>query len=267
MKQVLFIGRFNESFSKLNQDLSNFFTVQLCSDNPELFEGIFKMSKPDAILISAKELEESHKELFALINQKHGTIPVVCVGSKEELELVQTFPGCEGMKNVTTPIPVRNIVAAINESLGISPRESVRPNMTSRQPISRTMAAQRQRRKTILMVDDAGVQLRAMEGMLKNNYDVKMATSGREAIALIKKSRPDLILLDYDMPGCDGPETFELIQKEENGKDVPVVFVTGVNEKERIVEALKLMPEGYLVKPVKKEDLLEMVQKVFAKEG
>lgn len=265
MKQILLVGRFNEAFRKWNQDLSNFFTVQLCSDNSELFEGILKMSKPDAIVISAKEMGESHRELFALIGQKHGTIPVVCIGSKEELALVQTFSGCEEMKTVTTPIPARSVVASVNESLGITQRESPATNITFRQPISRSVAAQRQRRKTILLVDDAGVQLRAMEGMLKKNYDVKMATSGKEAIALIKKERPDLVLLDYNMPGCDGRETFELIQNEENGKDVPIVFVTGVNEKERIKEALKLKPEGYLVKPVKREELLEMVQKVFEK--
>lgn len=267
MKQVLFIGRFNESFSKMNQDLSNFFNVQLCSDNAELFEGMLKMSKPDAILISARELEESHKSLLTFISQKHGTLPVVCVGSGEELDFVSACEGCGGFKRITTPIPVRNIVSAINESLGITPREGAGAGMMSRRPMNRSTAAQPPRRKKILLVDDAGVQLRAMEAMLKNEYDVQMASSGREALALIKKGRPDLVLLDYDMPGCSGVETFELMQEEENGKDVPVVFVTGVNEKERIVEALKLMPEGYLVKPVKKEDLLEMVQKVFAKEG
>lgn len=267
MKQVLFIGRFNQSFSSLNKELSNFFSVQLCSDNLELFEGILKMSQPDAILISASELEESHKELFALIGQKHGKAPVFCIGNSEEIALVRSFPESEEIKTITTPIPVRNIVAAINESLGISKKESASPRvpLKSSQPAGRAMGAQRPGRKTILLVDDAGVQLRAMEGMLKKNYDVQMATSGMEAIGLIKKSRPDLILLDYDMPGCDGRETFELIQKEENGIDVPVVFVTGVNEKERIMAALKLKPEGYLVKPVKREDLLEMVQQIFAK--
>lgn len=257
MKQVLLIGRFNELFKKLNQDLSKFFKLQLCSDNLELLEGILKMSQPDAVLISVKEFGESHKELFALIGQRDVTIPVVCVGSEEELALIQTFPGCEEMKTITTPVRVRDIVASINESLGISPKD--------KQPISRDMAAQEQNRKTILLVDDASVQLRAMEGILKENYNVKMATSGMEAIELIKINRPDLILLDYNMPGCDGPETFELIQKEKNGKDVPIVFVTGVNQRDRIKEALRLKPEGYLVKPVKREELLETVQRVFEK--
>lgn len=256
MKQVLLIGRFNELFKKLNQDLSKFFRLQLCSDNLELLEGILKMSQPDAILISVKEFGESHKELFALIGQRQVTVPVVCVGSEEELALIQAFPECEEMKTITTPVRVRDIVASINESLGISPRD--------RQPISRA-AVQEQNRKTILLVDDASVQLRAMEGILKENYNVKMATSGMEAIEQIKISRPDLILLDYNMPGCDGPETFELIQKEENGKDVPIVFVTGVNQRDRIKEALRLKPEGYLVKPVKREELLETVQRVFEK--
>lgn len=257
MKQVLLVGRFNEFYKKLNQDLSNFFKLQLCSDSLELFEAILKMSQPDAMLISVKEFGESHKELFALIGQRDVAIPVVCIGSEEELALIQTFSGCDGMKTITTPVRVRDVVASLNESLGIAPRD--------RQSSSRPKAVPEQNRKTILLVDDASVQLRAMEGILKDNYNVKMATSGMEAIEQIKICRPDLILLDYNMPGCDGPETFELIQKEKNGKDVPIVFVTGVNQRDRIKEALRLRPEGYLVKPVKREELLETVERVFEK--
>lgn len=264
MKKLLFVGRFNQYFETLNRELCNFFEVQICPDNVEAVKGIMRMSKPDAILISAGELEESSRVIFTQINKERGGRPFFGVGTKEEIELIQNFPESEGIKTLTSPIPVRNIVAAVNESLGVPKRESAKKPLTSGLRPDRAVS-RINRRKKILLVDDANVQLRAMENMLKKDYDVWMAMSGAEAIGMVKKNRPDLILLDYNMPGCSGTETFELLQEEENGRDVPVVFVTGVNEKDRIMEALKLKPEGYLVKPVKREELLDMVQKIFEK--
>lgn len=264
MKKLLFVGKFNQYFETLNRELSNFFEMQLCPDNLEVLRGIMRMSRPDAILISASELEEGSREIFTHINKERGGRPFFGIGTPEELEVIQNFTESEGIQSLKSPIPVRNIVAAVNESLGVPKRESVKTPLTSGLRPGRGMG-QVNRRKKILLVDDAGVQLRAMESMLKKDYDVWMAMSGAEAISMVKKNRPDLILLDYDMPNCNGTETFELLQEEENGRDVPVVFVTGVNERERIMAALKLKPEGYLVKPVKREELLDIVQKIFEK--
>ncbi|MCM1044496.1 MAG: response regulator [Candidatus Gastranaerophilales bacterium] len=158
-----------------------------------------------------------------------------------------------------------NNIYEIYESMGMTaqkddPIEALR---RSRRPTGKSAGRQPEGRKKILLVDDAAIQLRTMQSMLKKNYDVMMATSGQEAVRVIRKSRPDLILLDYDMPNCDGRETFEKIRNEENGEDVPVVFVTGVKEKERIMAVLKLKPEGYLIKPVKQSDLMELVKQVL----
>ena len=95
-------------------------------------------------------------------------------------------------------------------------------------------------RKLILLVDDDGMQLRTLNGMLKDNYDIRMATSGMQALTLIGKKKPDLIFLDYEMPVCDGRMTLEMIRELEEAKDIPVVFLTGVNDKEHIQAYLNL---------------------------
>lgn len=118
-------------------------------------------------------------------------------------------------------------------------------------------------KKMILLIDDAAIQLRAMNGILNEKYAVKMATSGEQAIKILQKYRPDLILLDYEMPGCDGKETFENIRKEKNGEDVPVVFVTGVKDRGRVVDVLEMKPAAYLRKPVERNTLLDVVQKIL----
>lgn len=273
MKNILLAGKFNDEFSKLNKELSRSFSVQLCSDDLELLQGIMKMGKYDIVVVSADGMGEDKRELFEFLGGQSGKIPVVCIGKREELVFVHDIPECAGIKKVIKPISTSGITAAINESLGISIKagQGASPKAglgALSQTVRSSVKAVEQRnrgksRKTILLVDDAAIQLRTMQSMLKKDYDVEMATSGKMAIDILRKNRPDLILLDYNMPNCDGKETFELILQEENGKDVPVVFVTGVNEKGRIMEALKLKPAGYLVKPVKRSDLMEIVQQTL----
>lgn len=254
MKQILLVGKFNKFFDDLHKALSRYFSIQLCSDNLELLKGIIKMSRPNLIIISANELEERHGEIFSYLNQMYQNTPVLCIGKKEALTVINDFSGSERIRKITSPVLVRDAVSEIHDMLGMPMDEEDKKE---------ELPQKETRKSTILLVDDVAMQLRAMEGILKDKYNVRMATSGEMAVETVRKRKPDLILLDYDMPGCDGKETFELIQNEENGKDVPVVFVTGVNEKARIMEVLKMKPAGYLVKPVKREDLLDIVRQVL----
>lgn len=251
MKQILIIGKFNQFFNDLYKTLSRYFSIQLCSDNLDMIKGILKMSNPSLIIVSASEIGEEHREMFSYINTRYISIPVVCIGKKDVFELIHDFRGCERMREIVTPVLVKDVVSEIQKILGVTTQED------EKKPDKEI------KNKTVLLVDDVAVQLRAMENILKDRYNVKMATSGDMAIQIVKKVRPDLILLDYNMPGCDGREVFELIQNEENGKDVPVVFVTGVKEKTRIMEVLKMKPAGYLIKPVKREDLLDITRQIL----
>lgn len=253
MKQILLVGKFNNFFNDLQKVLSSYFSMQLCSDDLQLLKGIMKMSRLSLIIFAANEVQEEHRELFSYLNQTHGNTPVLCIGNKEELLVIKDFPGSRRIKMIARPVLVGDVVREIHDILGVPKKEK------------EEKVEKEEKKKTILLVDDVAVQLRAMQNILKDKYNVKMATSGDMALDIIKKGRPDLILLDYDMPGCDGKETFEKIQNEENGKDVPVVFVTGVKEKARIMAVLKLKPVGYLIKPVKREDLLAMARQVLEK--
>lgn len=252
MKRILLVGKFNEFYKFLNTELAHYFGMQLCSDNLELLMGVLKMSRPDTVVISAAEMDESHSEIFSYIAQQCENIPVWCIGNKDELERIQKFEQSGNIGMLRRPIRMSEIIASINGKLGITTEVELSDNRE-----------ESSEKKTILLVDDAAVQLRAMKNILKEKYNVEMATSGKMAIEILKKRRPDLILLDYDMPEHDGRETFEMMRAEEEGKDVPVVFVTGVNERERIMAVLKMKPAGYLVKPVQREDLLEMASQIL----
>lgn len=118
-------------------------------------------------------------------------------------------------------------------------------------------------RKKIMVIDDSKVQLRALSELMKGKYEVVTASTGRGGIEMIKQDGADLVLLDYSMPGLDGKQTFEILKNTEETKNIPVIFITGDDDKEDIVGVLKLHPKGYLLKPVKPERLFQAIAEVF----
>ena len=103
-------------------------------------------------------------------------------------------------------------------------------------------------KKKILVVDDSGAMLRNVKGWLEDHYQVILANSGMMAIKYLTLNRPDLVLLDYEMPVCDGRQVLEMIRTETEFADIPVIFLTSRGDKESVLEVMALKPEGYLLK-------------------
>lgn len=118
-------------------------------------------------------------------------------------------------------------------------------------------------RRHILIVDDTPVMLKTLKEHLHTKYDVATAVSGKIALKFLERKKTDLILLDYEMPEENGPEVLEKLRANEATKDIPVIFLTGVSDKEKIREALVLRPQSYLLKPIDREKLLEAIEKVI----
>ncbi len=118
-------------------------------------------------------------------------------------------------------------------------------------------------KKRILVVDDNGTMLRTMKAMLEDRYEIAVAISAAQAMTSIGKQRPDLILLDYEMPVCDGRMTLEMIRADEEMKDIPVIFLTAVNDRDNIEAVLKLKPAGYFLKPPVKDKLVAEIDRVL----
>lgn len=117
--------------------------------------------------------------------------------------------------------------------------------------------------KKILVVDDDQNMLQLLYSFLRDAYRVTMVSSGEAAIESLRKQKPDLMLLDYLMPGMNGKETLEIIREDENLKDLPVFFLTGVSDSNKISECLKLDPCGYILKPIGKFSLLARIRAYF----
>lgn len=120
-------------------------------------------------------------------------------------------------------------------------------------------------KKKVLVVDDSGAMLRSVKGWLEGKYQVILANSGTMAIKYLSTNRPDLVLLDYEMPVVNGKQVLEMIRSESEFSDIPVMFLTGKNDKESISQVLGLKPEGYILKTTPPDEIIRMIDEFFEK--
>lgn len=118
-------------------------------------------------------------------------------------------------------------------------------------------------RKSIMIVDDDPGYLNIVRDWLKGTYKVYMANSGLQAIKMLGRNKVDLILLDNEMPVTTGPMVLEMLRSDDETKDIPVMFLTGKGDKESVMAVLALRPEGYFLKNIQKDELLEKLKEYF----
>jgi len=122
--------------------------------------------------------------------------------------------------------------------------------------------------KKILLVDDNEVQLSIAEVQLKKEYQVTTAKSGKEALDyLFHGFIPSLIILDILMPGMDGWETFGRLRAISKLHEVPIVFLSSINDQKEIDRAFDMGAADFLVKPCNSKVFLERIRKAVKKDS
>ncbi len=120
------------------------------------------------------------------------------------------------------------------------------------------------RRKTLLVVDDDSDFLMIMNYWLNSHYDIVGVNSGVEAVTYIQRHQsPDLILLDYEMPDLDGYDVMQWLHGTPQTANIPIIFLTGVNDRESVMRIVKHKPDGYLLKSSRKSELLDALERFF----
>ena len=171
--------------------------------------------------------------------------PFFIIGDLEELQQIrEVVPNHLVQKEFQRPVNVKDVGSIVNEYIQYE--------------------ASHQKKK-ILVVDDSGAMLRSVKGWLEHKYQVILANSGAMAIKYLSTNRPDLVLLDYEMPVINGKQVLEIMRSESEFSNIPVIFLTGKNDKESIRQVLGLKPEGYILKTTKPDQIVEMIDEFFMK--
>ena len=118
--------------------------------------------------------------------------------------------------------------------------------------------------KRILLIEDNAVNRRLAQFLLKSQgYEVWEVTSAPEAFASLKEKRPDLILMDIQLPGMDGLTATKQLKADPTTRDIPVLAVTSYAMKGDEAKAFEAGCSGYVTKPIDKTLFLQTVAKVL----
>ncbi|MEZ3485053.1 MAG: response regulator [Lachnospiraceae bacterium] len=115
----------------------------------------------------------------------------------------------------------------------------------------------------VLVVDDSLTVREGIKLLLAEDYDVTLASSGTAAIRCLILDKPDLVLLDYEMPVCDGKQVLEMIRSEKTFEGIPVIFLTGRTDPDTVRTLVSLRPDGYLAKYLKPAEIKQKIDAFF----
>lgn len=197
-----------------------------------------------ALIYASEELLEDQQALVYIRDRsvEEGTA-IFVVGSEDEVEEIGKVIPRSMMRGVYfRPINVNSVAQELTDYI----REQHQAN-----------------RKKVLVVDDSGAMLRNVKGWLEDKYQVILANSGTMAIKYLTLNRPDLILLDYEMPVIDGRQVLEMIRSEPDFRDVPVIFLTSKDDRESVMNVMAMKPDGYLLKSLRPEQIVQAVDDFF----
>ncbi len=114
--------------------------------------------------------------------------------------------------------------------------------------------------QNILVVDDSPTDRQHLTDMLaKSGYKVSSAASAEEALAKVKQSKPDLVLMDVVMPGQNGFQATRTLSSDEATKHIPVIICSTKGQETDRVWGMRQGAKDYIVKPVKQADLLAKI--------
>ena len=115
--------------------------------------------------------------------------------------------------------------------------------------------------RSILAVDDNPDNLRLLEKLLtEHRYKARIATNGSMALATVRKKAPDLILLDIMMPGMDGFDVCRQLKSDPLTANIPIIFISAINETLDKVTAFSLGAVDYILKPFQEDEVLARVK-------
>lgn len=264
-RRVLLAGKNHVVIDEFFYNMSETLECQTTTIRAEDISCHVKYFKPELFMYCMKaENEDLGVRLSRLISwlKKRG-IPYGIIGDKSECD---SFCACVNERPslvLTKPITATDIERSIDrflcdrnmmESLAaMEPEIETAPEIQDELP----------RRKHVTVVDDDPRMLKILKDYLHEDYDVAVAVSGKIALRFLETKETDIILLDYVMPEDDGPAVFEKIRNIPEHSDTPIVFLTGISERDKIQKVLMLHPQGYLLKPVEKNRLLSTIQEII----
>ncbi len=266
--QILVTGQNRRVATDLCEHLESdrgYLTVK-CNANKVALYDVLLAEVPNVIIIClGNETLDSILSYNVMKDAVRGThCTVIVVANEEDESYFKKHTVLDKVYFLSRPVPLLSLYEML-----IRIEEGLEKNKEKRMSMFREFENENSpdRKKSILLIDDDTEQLVHIKEQLREFYNVTPVKSGEMAFKYLSKHIPDLILLDYMMPEEDGPSVLRRLRENEKYADIPVIFLTGMTEKNTVIRTLtELKPQGYIIKPSKKSELVGKIIDVFEQE-
>ena len=296
-KKLLLLGNNKRLITDFFMQMDFYFTCASTSTIAADMTTHYQFFEPDAIVYCMRA--ESRDNIVGVTSfvenvAKKGKTPFIVIADASDYEFLGKMPGGRADLRIGGGAPISEIQSEINNMIARYKSQQLEENTAKNasqlddtlgtltkleEELSGTgsgaLDAKVQNlvkknepntgstRPRILVVDDSTIIHKAIKSYIENVYDISTAISGAAALRFLKAKEVNAILLDYEMPEMDGAEVLSRIRSNPLTADIPVVFLTGVNDTTKIQKALKHKPNGYLLKPIDKNVLLDKLKEVL----
>lgn len=252
------VGRLmNTEYQKMDDmiiNITRYISRQFLERISELIPSVdlFKLEKEGLLTYEqlVKSFERSHPPCSLLFDTGEGYF-AFCMASSNSMN-----------GKIVSSIDPKNAMNIINEYLNREEESPAKNNAGVTD--TKTEKAENQKKK-ILVVDDSDFMRARIIQLLGEKYEMREADSSISAIKTMAVDRPDLILLDYEMPVCDGRQALEMIRSDKETADIPVIFLTGRGDRESVQKVMELKPERYLLKTMPDDMIKKNIDAFFTK--
>ncbi|MCR5409874.1 MAG: response regulator [Lachnospiraceae bacterium] len=236
------------------------FIVKCPASKHALFDMVPR-EMPHVIIICLGDETYETVTVFDILREctKLGATTIIVVANESDREVFINNTALERVFFLDRPVSLFVLYEKLNEI-----EKEVEENLEKRRSMLTEFInpneGDRSERKHIIVVDDDTEQLLQIKDHLKEFYEVTIVGSGNNLFKYLQKFKVDLILLDYLMPEMDGPAVLTRLRANQDYKEIPVVFLTGVSEKDTVIKTLvDLKPQGYVLKPSKKSEIVAKI--------
>ena len=280
MKQKILInGRNQNMVSDFMQHMENQFDIVSTSSYWNDIIGHFRFFQPEVYLVFIdSNVELTIKQLTDLRDSDfYNGASIVVVGDGDSCSTVERRS--RDLANLIIRRPVTPDSLALRITRHIEDANSERASRTAFAEKTQQMDAiikaaeaalgdattafAASGKKHILIVDDDRTVLKMLKAALDGRYDVTTMANGGMIDRVLSSKFVDLIILDYEMPVETGADIFKRLKKVPRYSNIPVVFLTGVSERDKIMEVMSLKPNGYILKPIDMDMLSSTITSIL----
>ncbi|MBA3009213.1 MAG: type II/IV secretion system protein [Proteobacteria bacterium] len=220
--------------------------------------GIYEMFIPDQELEKVIVANTSTSRIREYA-EKSGMVSMCMDGFRKVLEGKTTLE--EIMRAAPPPEKTEN-----KEAPGDAPKDKILPPPETRENKVTKKSPLLSHKDIILVIDDDEAILRYVDKILtKEFYSVVTSSNGKEGLDKIFSNPPDLILVDYKMPGINGIDFIEKLRGHSRMAKIPVIMLTAVDAEKTEVQALNMGADDWISKPIQKQRLLARIKRLLKK--